>query len=63
MKVKIGDIIYDANDEPIMLIFEGEKEQKTFSQQIFNMFSSCTKYCIHPADITNEQLVEFMQTD
>ena len=44
MKVKIGNIIYDSEREPIMIILsKGEKEQ------IANMHPDATKYCVYPA--------------
>jgi len=43
MKVKIGDKVYDGNKEAIMLILnKGEREQ------IANMHSACTRYCMYP---------------
>ncbi len=43
MKVKVGDKIYDGENEPVMVILsEGEKEQ------IANMSPDATTYCIYP---------------
>lgn len=43
MKVKIGDIIYDSEKEPIMIILsKGEREQ------IANMSPEATRYCSYP---------------
>jgi hypothetical protein len=43
MRVKIGDHIYDANLEPIMLILsDAEKEQ------IASMEASAHRYCQYP---------------
>lgn len=42
MKVKIGDKIFDSNDEPIMLIFESDKERMSVGSQIFDMVESDT---------------------
>lgn len=43
MKVKVGDKIYDGNNEPIMVILsKGEKEQ------IAKMHPNATKYCVYP---------------
>ena len=63
MKVKIGDTIHDPDSEPIMLIFESKKEQSTFGQQIMNMGSGCTKYCIYPSGTDHEEIVKFMEAD
>lgn len=43
MKVKIGNRIYDAKKEPIMVILN-KKEQ----QQITDMAPDATKYCQYP---------------
>lgn len=45
MKVKIGNKIYNSNDEPIMLILEDEDKQN-----IANMIKSDTKYCVYPEE-------------
>lgn len=45
MKVKVGNKVYDSNNEPIMIILNnGEK------QQIANMHPDATKYCQYPDD-------------
>ena len=43
MKVKIGNKIYDAEKEPIMIIIN-----KAEKQQITNMHPDATKYCQYP---------------
>lgn len=43
MKVKIGNVIHDAEKEPIMVILN--KEEK---QQIADMDPNATKYCQYP---------------
>lgn len=43
MKVKVGNKIYDGENEPVMVILsKGEKEQ------IANMDPDATKYCVYP---------------
>ena len=49
MKVKIRNKVYDANKEPIMLIFNSEKERKNIAKQIETMDKKATKYCIYPS--------------
>ena len=49
MRVKIKDKIYDANEEPIMLIFDSDKERIRIAEQIRNMIYGATKYCIFPS--------------
>lgn len=57
MKVKIGDKIYDANQEPIMLILtESDKEN------ISSMDDVCMKYCVYPDEgYTEEEIKDFMK--
>jgi len=43
LKVKIGDVIYNSEEEPIMIILsKGEKKQ------IEDMHPKATKYCSYP---------------
>jgi hypothetical protein len=45
MKVKIGDKVYDGEEQPVMIIVnDGERKQ------IANMAPGCTKYCSYPCD-------------
>jgi hypothetical protein len=37
MKVKIGDKIFNASSEPIMLIFENDKERKSTIENLSKM--------------------------
>jgi hypothetical protein len=49
MKVKIGDKIYCATEQPIMIIFENKTERKGVANQILNMpDDSNNRYCMHP---------------
>jgi len=43
MKIKIGNKIYDGNNEPVMIIIS-EKEKR----QIVSMPSGKTKFCSYP---------------
>ena len=60
MKVKIGDKIVNAEDEPILLIFEDEQEKITLSHHLINMPKEATKYCIFPNRMTAEEAHKFM---
>lgn len=40
MKVKVGNRIYDANNEPISIIFEKDSERIAAGEQISNMAKS-----------------------
>jgi hypothetical protein len=44
MKVKVGDKVYDGDDEPVMVILS---EQDKLN--IANMAADATKYCMYPA--------------
>lgn len=56
MKIKIGDKIYDSNEEMIMLILdENDKEN------ISNMSKEETKYCSYPENTEFEEVVQFME--
>ena len=57
MKIKVGDKIYDGNDEPIMIILEGKDKEN-----IANMSPNATKYCQYPKDIDSDVIKEFMKT-
>ena len=57
MFVKIGDTIYDANDQPIMLILTNEERQ-----QIADMDpDSQGKYCQFPAGSDQSEIEQFME--
>ncbi len=56
MKVKIKDIIYDSELEPIMLIMD-----KTDKENISNMISTATKYCSYPEDSDVDEIKNFMK--
>lgn len=43
MKVKVGNFVYDGENEPVMIIVsKGER------QQIADMAPELTKYCVYP---------------
>lgn len=57
MKVKIGDTIYDAEQEPIMVILSDSDKKN-----IQNMLPECTKYCAYPeTGYTQEEIRAWMQ--
>jgi len=63
MKVKIGDKIVDANDEPIMLIFENDSEVSMVGCQIINMHPDSKKYCMFPDGMDQNIIQDFMKTN
>jgi hypothetical protein len=58
MKVKIGDKIYDASEEPIMLILTQEDRKN-----IENMSPNATKYCAFPDNTSLKFVKEFMKIE
>jgi hypothetical protein len=56
MKVKIGEKIYDSNEEPI-LIFLSEEDK----ENIKNMIPEATKYCSFPDTYDLGKIKEFMK--
>lgn len=56
MKVKIGEKIYDSNEEPIMLIL-GEDDKYNIEQ----MHEECSQYVGYPEHLSDEDLDSFMQ--
>lgn len=57
MKVKIGEKVYDSNEEPILVILsEDDKEN------IRNMSPKATKYCSFPDIYDLEKVKDFMKT-
>jgi len=63
MKVKIGDEIFDANEQPIMLIFENnESLEKTIENMGQMVDNDSKKYCIFPEGMEVKKIKEFMKT-
>jgi len=56
MKVKVGNKIYDPNDEPVMVILED-----TDKENISSMLPECKKYCAFPDSMTAEEINEWMK--
>ena len=48
MKVKVEDKIFDAEETPIMIIFNSVKERQGIAQQITEMVDGAMKYCQYP---------------
>lgn len=63
MKVKIGDKIYDANEEPIMLIFGTDEERLVVANHIKYMQDGARKYCTYPDTMDHELIRDFMKTE
>lgn len=55
MKVKIGNKVYDATDQPILIILN-----QLDKQNISNMSKEATKYCCAPDSITKQEVELFI---
>lgn len=58
MKVKVGDKIYDGNEELVMIILTDDDKKN-----IARMLPDCTRYCQGPDDVSDEEMDKFMETD
>jgi hypothetical protein len=56
MKVKIGDKVYDANKEPIMLILD-----EADKNNIANMHTDNYKYTAFPSEMNIDEVKNFMK--
>lgn len=56
MKVKIGEKIYDSNEEPLMIIL-GDDDKCHIGQ----MHIECSQYVAYPASLSDEDLDSFLQ--
>lgn len=58
MKVKIGNKIYNAEEEPIMLMLSDEDKKN-----IANMLPECKIYCAYPDEYDKDKLEIWMHGD
>ena len=58
MKVKVKDVIYDGEEEPVMVILTDQDKEN-----IKNMVPGATKYCMYPENFKVEEIKEFMKTE
>lgn len=56
MKVKIQNIVYNAEIEPILVILSEEDKEN-----IKSMEADCFKYCVAPEELSEEDIREFMK--
>jgi hypothetical protein len=62
MKVKIGNEIYDANEQPIALIFDDDESLKKTIENMGEMYNNDSKtYCIYPKGMDVKKIKEFMK--
>jgi len=56
MRVKIGNTVYDSENEPIMLLLSNVEKQ-----HISNMPYDAHKYCSYPEGREESEIEEFMK--
>ena len=56
MKVKVGDKVYSAEDQPVMIILT-DKDKKA----IADMVPGATKYCAYPESVDQVQIINWMK--
>lgn len=56
MKVKIGDQVYDSNEQPVLLILSDQDKEN-----IANMHPDAHKYCVFPESVDENTVREFMK--
>jgi len=56
VKVKIGNTVYDSEDQPIMVILTRE-DKKLISQ----MYDNCMKYCAFPDEMEPKEIEDWMK--
>jgi len=59
MKVKIGNTVYDANKEPIMIMLD-EQEREMIENSVKEHGGSPSHLCMAPKNITEEELEKFL---
>jgi len=55
MKVKVGNKVYDGNNEPVMVILTPEDKFN-----ISHMEEHATKYCSYPEGTPHQKIIEWM---
>jgi hypothetical protein len=58
MKVKIGDQVFDSNEQPILLVLSDQDKEN-----IANMDPEVHKFCSFPEDSDESEIREFMKVE
>ena len=58
MKVKVGDTIYDGEDQPVMVILSNEDKSN-----IANMLPANTKYISYPESMSIPEIRAWLKTE
>lgn len=63
MKIKIGNNIYDSDNEPLMLIFDDDNQRKTVAKHLTDMQDNdgIRKYAIFNKKVLEEDIKKFMK--
>lgn len=56
MKVKVGDVVTDGSDEPVMVILSPADKK-----YIASMPDEATKYCCYPDDMDSDDIRRWMK--
>jgi len=59
MKVKIGNTYYDSDDQPIMIILDGNHTTDHHFTKLSNQKGQ--KYCEYPHGTSTEEIERFME--
>lgn len=58
MKVKVGNVVYDGNDQPVMVILSDQDKRN-----IKNMLPEATMYTGYPADYDPDLIMQWMEEE
>ena len=62
MKVKIGNQVFDPNEQPIMFVFEDDESlHKTIENMAQMIEYNSKKYCIYPDNMNIKEIKKFMK--
>jgi len=56
MRVKVGDRVYNGEEEPVMVILTDKDKEN-----IAKMLPECAKYCEHPDGMDDEEVYKWME--
>ena len=62
MKVKIGDKVYDANEEPIMLIMS-DQDRNNIAKSVKLHKDNTLRFVAHPEERDADEISEWMYAD
>lgn len=63
LRVKVGNKIYDPNEEPIMLIFGEQEEKEELVKLITDMGKEARKLCFYPDGSDSDTMSKWMKEE